>query len=224
MCGIFGYITKRGVGPDLARLKAIAVVTQRRGAHAFGLAWLTADDRIETFKRPGAATDRLDDLDRCRRAVAIIGHCRYATHGSPQDNGNNHPHRAGRGWLVHNGVVQNYRALVARHRLALETHCDSEVLGLLMARRGGSILQRAVGAASRTDGRLAILGLWRRPTRLLVVRRDNPLHFGETGDGFYFGSLPEGLPSRAISLPDAYAGVLTLDGRGLRLESRQLSR
>jgi glucosamine 6-phosphate synthetase-like amidotransferase/phosphosugar isomerase protein len=224
MCGIFGYITKNRAGPDLARLKAIAVVTQQRGAHAFGLAWLDAAARLTTFKRPGAATARLDDLDRCRDALAMLGHCRFATHGDPEDNSNNHPHRAGRGWLVHNGVVQNYRALVARHRLTLETDCDSEVLGLLMTRRGGSILERAASAAAMTDGRLTMLGLWRRPTRLLVVRRDNPLHFAETQGGFYFGSLPQALPGRPFSLPDAYAGVLTLDASGLRLEARQLDR
>jgi glucosamine 6-phosphate synthetase-like amidotransferase/phosphosugar isomerase protein len=223
MCGIFGFITKHGAGPDVARLKAIAVVTQRRGAHAFGLAWLKAGGRIETYKRPGAATACLDNLDRCRGAVAVIGHCRYATHGHPDDNGNNHPHRAGRGWLVHNGVVHNYRALVAGHRLTLATECDSEVLGRLMARRGGSTLHRAARTAALALGDLALLGLWRRPTRLLIVRREKPLHLAETQRGFYFGSLPEALPGRPVSLPDNYAGVLTLDASGLRLKARQLT-
>lgn len=49
-----------------------------------------------------------------RGALALIGHCRWATHGSPADNRNNHPHPAGRGWIVHNGVVFNHGELAER--------------------------------------------------------------------------------------------------------------
>ena len=31
MCGIFGYIAKHGRGPDLARLRRIALETETRG-------------------------------------------------------------------------------------------------------------------------------------------------------------------------------------------------
>ena len=46
MCGIFGYIAKHGRGPDLARLRRIALETETRGRHAFGLAWLVVTDRL----------------------------------------------------------------------------------------------------------------------------------------------------------------------------------
>ena len=216
MCGIFGFVTKSGRGPDVARLKQIAVETQRRGHHAFGLAWLAADGTIHTFKRPGPATAHLRRLDACQDALVVVGHCRWATHGRPEDNRNNHPHPAGRGWLVHNGVVTNYDALLRRYRLKAQTECDSEVLGLLIARFAGTIGERAARTAGVTEGRLAMLGVWRKPARLLVVRDGNPLSFGETAGEFYFGSLSWGLPGKITEIKDRYAGVLTWDGRELQ--------
>jgi glucosamine--fructose-6-phosphate aminotransferase (isomerizing) len=216
MCGIFGFITKDGHGPDLARLKRIATETQLRGHHAFGLAWLDTQGTIHTFKRPGPATANLDDLDLCRGATVVIGHCRWATHGAAEDNRNNHPHPAGRGWLVHNGIVFNHARLVRRHRLRPQTECDSEVLGLLMARLPGPLALRAARRSEAAEGPLAMLGLWRRPARLLVVRRGKPLCFGETASGFYFGSLPGGLPGRVIAVADGHAGELSFDRGRLR--------
>ncbi len=215
MCGLFGYLTKNGSGPDLGRLRRIAVETQTRGNHAFGFAWLGADGRIRSFKRPGPATANLGDLDRVRGALIVVGHFRWATHGDPRDNRTNHPHRAGRGMICHNGVVQNHASLVRRYHLAPETDCDTEVLGLLIAHRfSGPLVQRAARAAEATDGKLAILGVWRKPARLLIVRRGNPLCIGETKDGFYFGSLPGALPGRVRSLSNYEASVIGVeDGR-----------
>jgi len=216
MCGIFGFASTDGRGPDLARLRWIAAETEARGRHAFGLAWVDASGAMHAFKRPGAATAALGDLDACRHAVAIIGHCRWATHGDPQDNRNNHPHPAGRGWLVHNGVVRNYAALLRRYRLRPRTDCDSEVLGLLMMRRAGTLAQRAAWAAGQTEGPLALLGLWRNPVRLVVVRRGNPLWFAHTPGGLYFASLPAGLPSQVFPVADDSVSVLRLDDGSLR--------
>lgn len=213
MCGLFGFISKAGGGPDLDRLRRIALETQTRGIHAFGLVWVTRDGKLNTFKRPGSAWDNLAELDRCKDALIVAGHCRYATHGDPADNRNNHPHRAGRGWLVHNGVVRNHAAIAKRYGLATETECDSEVLGLLMAKIPGSLHRRAAIGVDAADGPLALLGVWTRPARLLLVRRGNPLWLGETRTGAYLGSLPGELPAGALPIPDGYAIVHSLDAR-----------
>lgn len=217
MCGIFGFITRQGEGPDLARLRRLAVITQTRGEHAFGLAWVEPDGPVRTFKAAGPAEDHLDALERCRSAAVVVGHCRLATHGSPADHRNNHPHPAGSGYLVHNGVVYNHAALALRHGLSPTGECDSEILGLLMARCPGGLVRRAAWTANQACGDLALLGVWRRPVRLLVIRRGRPLHFGEGHDGFYFASLPNGLPGQARAVVDFSTRVVTFENHGLRL-------
>lgn len=218
MCGIFGFATKDGTGPDLDRLRKVAVVTQTRGAHAFGLAWIDQAGRIGSYKTPGPAEDHLDAIDQCRDAVMVIGHCRYATHGLPSDNRNNHPHAAGGGWFVHNGIVGNDNQLIREHGLRPQTECDSEVLGLLMARCPGTIAQRAAWSARQTYGELAVLGLWRNPSRLLVVRRGRPLAFGQCRAAYYFASLPTGLPGLPQDVADRAAYVVTYQDGQLRMD------
>lgn len=221
MCGVFGFISKNGAGPDVARLKRIARITESRGRHAFGLAW-EDDGGICTFKRPGAASLRLRDLDRVRGTQAVIGHCRWATSGLPEDNWNNHPHPAGRGWLVHNGIVENHLELIDEFDLDIQTECDSEVLGMLMLRAGGSILDRARYMRAETAGTMAVLGLWVNPVRMLILRSGRPMHFGEDDRGFYFASLAPQLPSRVFALKDEKAYLLTPEDGNLWMESKVL--
>jgi len=176
-----------------------------RGHHAFGFAWLDWSGRLKMFKRRGRIVDHLDTLDQLSEARFLIGHCRWATQGDPADNGNNHPHPADGGWIVHNGMIGGYADLIRRHGLAPSTDCDSELLGLLLERGQGSIVSRCV-SATRTVTRspLVMLGLWSRPARLVVVRAGNPLHVGECkgGERFYLASLEKGLPGRVSEVPD----------------------
>lgn len=210
MCGIFGFISTAGEGPSIPRLRNLALVTQSRGMHAFGLAWAGRDGSIGTWKSPGAAHTHLDELEACRTAVAMIGHCRFATHGHPEENSNNHPHAAHKGGVfVHNGVIRNDRELVDEFDLAPETSCDSEVFGMLLRQERGSPLDRAMMATSLIEGNLAILGLWANPVRLLVARRGNPLHWGEGGRGLYFASLPKGLPGEIHETRDGEHTLIT---------------
>lgn len=215
MCGIFGFIAKHQRGPDLGQLRRIALQTETRGRHAFGLAWLDRAGHLHTYKRPGAASAVIDDLERVRDAVIVLGHCRWATHGTAAVNHNNHPHAAGSGWLVHNGVVRNHERLARRYELTTRTECDTEVLGLLLARMVGPLDLRAARTAAKVDGDLAVLGVWTKPARLLVVRRGKPLSIGDADDGAYFASLPGELPGMVNEIPDGYSGVIAMNGGSL---------
>jgi glucosamine 6-phosphate synthetase-like amidotransferase/phosphosugar isomerase protein len=197
-------VSKNNEGPDVELLGRIARVTQRRGDHAFGFAWIDGRGRLRSYKQRGRIGDYLALLDMVRDARLLIGHCRYATQGTPDDNMNNHPHPADGGWIVHNGMILNYGALLRRYDLQTSSECDSEVLGLLIENSGReSLAERCVDAVGRvSNNALVLMGLWSRPGRMVAVRRGNPLHTGTTGDAIYLASLTDGLPGTVREVAD----------------------
>jgi glucosamine 6-phosphate synthetase-like amidotransferase/phosphosugar isomerase protein len=217
MCSIFGYVATKSAPVELPVLRAIIAANIRRGPHAFGFAWVDARGRLRCFKSPGTLTSELAMLPIVREARMLIGHLRFATHGHPSDNANNHPHAADGGWLVHNGIVRNYESLCRRHRLTPSTECDSECLGLLIERAGDTgFLRRAAEAIDLTAGPLAMLALWPRPRRLIVARRGNPLHVGRSPRGLYFGTLAAGLPGDVRAMHDDTAAEFNATGQVVR--------
>ena len=73
MCGVFGFVSFDGKGPNLKRLVKIARVTMRRGQHAFGFAWLDGAGRLKMFKQTGRIVDYLGLLAMARDARLLVG-------------------------------------------------------------------------------------------------------------------------------------------------------
>jgi glucosamine--fructose-6-phosphate aminotransferase (isomerizing) len=206
MCGIFGFVSYNGRGPSLKRLERIARVTERRGPHAFGFAWIDGRGRLRMYKAVGRISNHLGVLAMAADARMFIGHTRWATHGNPSSNINNHPHPADGGWYVHNGVIANHDAIIRRNEFCPVTPVDTEVLGLMIDTGKGSILDRCVSAVSETAGSIAFAGLWSRPNRLVLARRGNPLSVGYCEHKrYYFASLAEGLPGDVSEVEDGSA-------------------
>lgn len=199
MCGVFGFVAKNDHRMSLADLKRVAAQTMTRGPHAWGLAWIDSQDRLKMFKQTGRIVDALGLLAMARDAKALIGHCRWATQGDPQNNLNNHPHPADGGWIVHNGIIRHYDELIDEFDLHPVSDCDSELLGQLIERLDGDLVDRCERATLyAADSPLTMLGLWK--SRLVAVRRGNPLHTGQTRSGIYLASLPDALPGRVSAV------------------------
>lgn len=132
-----------------------------------------------------------------RRCSAVVGHVRLATHGSPSNPINNHPHTSGGLSLVHNGVLASHEELVDKYCLRTVSECDSEVLLRIIERAttvpiGLSLcLMERPGAIVIYDERRDVCWLAHddsRPLWVCRMRNDRRLFFGSTS-----GILIEGI-------------------------------
>ncbi|MCP5533851.1 MAG: glutamine--fructose-6-phosphate transaminase (isomerizing) [Akkermansiaceae bacterium] len=190
MCGIVGYIGKAGAPAVLINgLKRL----EYRGYDSAGLAVID-DERVVVAKSPGkvaALSDRARSEwpeERFETCTSGIAHTRWATHGPPTE-ANAHPHLDGSGdiALVHNGIIENYRALRARlegkgHHFESDT--DTEVLAHLIGECDkGDLFQAVCDALHQVEGTFGIAVLCsREPERVITARRGSPIVIG-VGDG-----------------------------------------
>ncbi|PIT96946.1 glutamine--fructose-6-phosphate transaminase (isomerizing) [Candidatus Campbellbacteria bacterium CG10_big_fil_rev_8_21_14_0_10_35_52] len=110
MCGIIGYIGKEKSKPVLINgLKAL----EYRGYDSAGIA-IPTNNKVEVRKSVGQVKVLEKSLANGNdfNGHLGIGHTRWATHGSPSE-ANAHPHRdcLGRVFVVHNGIIENYKEL-----------------------------------------------------------------------------------------------------------------
>ena len=134
MCGIIGYTGSEGVREVL--LDALELL-EYRGYDSAGIALRDEESgKTEVRKCAGRVSD-LRAICASEKVVSQcgIGHTRWATHGGVNDC-NAHPHQVGKVTLVHNGIIENYRELIADYDLAdtLKSETDSEVVAALLNR------------------------------------------------------------------------------------------
>jgi len=221
MCGIVGYVGPRQAQDvlmhGLARL-------EYRGYDSAGLA--VADrGRVAVAKAEGKLARLIGRVDQSPLpGHAGIGHTRWATHGVPSDR-NAHPHSDTTGdfVVVHNGIVENFRAL--RDRLeadgvAFRSDTDSEVLAHLVARAFEGDLTEAVRRTiSQAEGAYALVAMTsRQPDRIVAARMISPLVVGlGEGENFLASDIPAVLEytREFLLVEDGEIATVTRDGTTL---------
>ena len=134
MCGIIGYTGSEDVREVL--LDALELL-EYRGYDSAGIALRDEESgKTEVRKCAGRVSD-LRAICMSEKVVSQcgIGHTRWATPGGVNDC-NANPHQVGKVTLVHNGIIENYRELIADYDLAdtLKSETDSEVVAALLNR------------------------------------------------------------------------------------------
>lgn len=234
MCGIVGYVGPRHAVDLLVEgLRRL----EYRGYDSSGIAMVGPDRPLLVTKAAGRIDELVAALDRSPlNGTTGIGHTRWATHGAATD-ANAHPHLGGDGAvaIVHNGVIENYRALKGRLKAkgySFRSGTDSEVLAHLIDQQlkviaGDPLAATAAdpyrplvaaveGALSQIRGTYGLVVLFRDwPDVLIAARMGSPLVIG-IGQGEHFvasdGSPLVGHTDKIVYLADRELAVVTAEG------------
>ena len=220
MCGIVGYVGRehRAVDVLVDGLRRL----EYRGYDSAGVATLE-DSQIQVRRAKG----KLINLEAVLRDKPLqghigVGHTRWATHGKPSER-NAHPHRAGSVVIVHNGIIENYRALRSELEEAgseIASDTDTELIAHLIDReiRQGQDLMSAVrGACAQLTGSYAFCAMSDTDPAHLVAAKNggSPIIVGQGEKQAFLGSdIPAILPytREIITLWDGDYALLSAEG------------
>ena len=220
MCGIVGYIGKKETTKILLDgLKEL----EYRGYDSAGIAVLK-DNRIDVFKALG----KLVNLEEKVNATASsdyelgIGHTRWATHGKPTEL-NAHPHLGEYSYVVHNGIIENYKELKEElsskgHKFVSQT--DTEVIVHLFENfynQENDTKKAFQNTILRLEGAFSILLITKAdPTKVFFFKHGSPLIVakGNEKEEVLFSSSDApliGLASSVVYLEDGVGGIASAD-------------
>ncbi|MCB9096970.1 MAG: glutamine--fructose-6-phosphate transaminase (isomerizing) [Arcobacter sp.] len=220
MCGIVGYIGKNDTTKILLDgLKEL----EYRGYDSAGIAVLK-DDRIDVFKALGKLVNLEEKVNTSASSNYNlgIGHTRWATHGKPTEL-NAHPHLGEYSYVVHNGIIENYKELKEEliskgHKFVSQT--DTEVIVHLFENFYNQLNDTTKAFQStieKLEGAFSILLITKAdPTKVFFFKHGSPLIVakGNEKEEVLFASSDApliGLASNVVYLEDGVGGVASAD-------------
>jgi glutamine---fructose-6-phosphate transaminase (isomerizing) len=213
MCGIVGYIGKRNATTFLIEgLEAL----EYRGYDSAGV-YVSGQG---AFKRAGKVAVLKESIPDDFTGSAGIAHTRWATHGAPTQN-NAHPHAdtAESIWLVHNGIIENYREIrssLEAEGVVFRSETDTEALAQLIGKKyqKSPILEVAVAdalAEVRGAYGIAVMSV-RESEKIVVARFGSSLLIGIGENEYYVSSDATPLlpyTRKVVYLNDGEMAILT---------------
>ncbi len=186
MCGIIGYIGKKGANDILIQgLERL----EYRGYDSAGVCTIN-NNSLCLNKVQG----RVENLKQKSVSGTIgIAHTRWSTHGRPSDY-NAHPFIDGhnRFSIVHNGIIENYLELkeeLRKEGVRFTSDTDSEVIVHLIARNCNGDLKEAVRKTiKKLQGAFAFCVIRNDKEEIVGARNGSPLVIGLGEDENFLAS------------------------------------
>lgn len=215
MCGIFAYTGSKG--KDAAKLLLDGLVSlEYRGYDSAGI--FTPESG--SVKTPGAVAELRKKMPKGFNGKTGIAHLRWATHGVPNEV-NAHPHTGNREevWVVHNGIIENFKELKAK--LAAKGHTfysdsDTEILAHLVEEhlgKSGDFEKAAIKALNEVRGTYGIAMQYKgKPDMLIAARMGSPIVLGIGDHEHFIASDPSPIlkhTKKVLFLNDGEVAVLT---------------
>ena len=217
MCGIVGYVGKRTAQDVLLNgLKRL----EYRGYDSSGIATLDDDNNPHLARSVGKISDLEQVIaEKPHTGHMGIGHTRWATHGGVTVS-NAHPHNVGNIFLVHNGIIENYKELKAKlNNYEFKSDTDTEVLAALIDSnyKGDVSLEDAVAKSLKSVRGTYGIAVFspKEPGTIIVARLGSPLIIGLGHDETIIASDASallGYTREAIYLNDGELAVCNSNG------------
>ena len=193
MCGLtgtlIGHLPKRRL-KDIEALTdtftRMLLLSEHRGPHATGVAWVKRDGamqvakeplRARTFVQSGAFLDWLLGIDR--QVTYLMGHTRWPSRGSARNAAENHPICASPILLTHNGTISEHTRHFTRLRLRRTTQVDSELLARIAQHHTGAAgvnFETYLDALAPLDGSMSVaLVATTHPDEIILLKGNMPL-------------------------------------------------
>lgn len=193
MCGIAGFSLSANSTINPRQLSnALLCSIEDRGYMASGFAWQDGD--TIGWHKDAVTGSQLSLKSMPKRVKNVILHTRLATHGSVNDNRNNHPvlSPSNEIALVHNGVIYNHER-VRKQLTGVLPEVDTSVIPAVIEQRG-------LESIDLLDGDAAIAWFNRSEADTLHVARYqySPLVIAQVEDGSFIFASTEQLLWRAL--------------------------
>lgn len=228
MCGIFAYTGSKGKDAASVLLEGL-VSLEYRGYDSAGI--YTPESGV--VKTPGAVAELKKKVPKTFTGKSGIAHLRWATHGEP-NKVNAHPHADGHGtiWVVHNGIIENFKELKARlerkgHTFISES--DTEILAHLIEehlKKEKDFEKATLKALKDVRGTYGIAVQYKNePEKLIAARMGSPIVLGVGKDEHFIASDPSPIlkhTKKVVFLNDGEVAVLTPKRHTIYKLSREL--
>jgi glucosamine--fructose-6-phosphate aminotransferase (isomerizing) len=168
---------------------------QNRGYDSVGVAYVNTNTKVINVNKC-ASTDKVDALHALKKDICsinseiVMGHTRWATHGSKTKK-NAHPHHSTnkRFYIVHNGIIENYKKLktmLTNNNYKFYSETDSEVIANLIDfyyTKCDNIEQSINSAVQCVQGTYGLAIITQvEPEKIYLIREGSPIIIAENDD------------------------------------------